>query len=585
MTHRKLQLHISRLAVLALAVLLLLLTLPAAFAAEASGSCGSGVEWVLSGDTLTITGSGPMADYSEVTPAPWQPYKDSVRRIVVGSGVTSVGSCAFIQMDNVEAVRLANSVTAIGSWAFYNCYDLEVAELGGVQTIGRSAFERCLSLSAVRLPNSLRQIGEQAFYRCEGLMSITIPSSVTSMGSSAFAYCINLRSASVLAQITELPLWTFYGCEMLQSVSLTSHITSIGTQAFRNCDSLTETVYGGATREIENQMPQVDRFVGFIEPEENNEVDVVTTQTDKRPDGTTVVTDHHYTATENGSVNTTTVSTGNSTSVKVDAVLENSTGWQDVENQVQAGLSRAESVTVDIWLKDGTVVSGADLGRFTGQDVTLTIHTVQGATWHVNGENLNFRTLAEEYDLSYTLRSLASPDRAQREAVGNCQAFTVEFHKSIDFKVEVELPLGRLLARKTAVFFALEEDGYARAQTVLIDGSGIAHFYLARVTAGEKYLIGIDVPAVKDGSVAGSNLSDAIIPSTMTNEYPDLGQMEEIEYIITGVKSSWGIDMRQLTWIIVAVMGASVIVVGTVIFIMNKSKLKNGYVPMLDDEE
>ena len=55
-----------------LAVLMVLTLLPAAAFAdgELSGTCGDNVTWKLEGDTLTISGTGPMFDYKSYN-GPW----------------------------------------------------------------------------------------------------------------------------------------------------------------------------------------------------------------------------------------------------------------------------------------------------------------------------------------------------------------------------------------------------------------------------------------------------------------------------------------------------------------------------------
>lgn len=62
----------------------------------ASGSCGSNVTWIFDGeDTLTVNGSGAMENYSDSAECPWYSSKNSIKSVVIGSGVTSVGSYAF----------------------------------------------------------------------------------------------------------------------------------------------------------------------------------------------------------------------------------------------------------------------------------------------------------------------------------------------------------------------------------------------------------------------------------------------------------------------------------------------------------
>lgn len=545
------------------AITIMLLTghIPVAHAAEASGDCGNGLSWSLNGGTLTISGKGDMPDYQEFTPAPWNAYSDSIRSVRVESGVTSVGDFAFFCLSEATAVTLANSVTEIGSYAFYGCSALELLNLGGgVRTIGESAFEECTSLMSVQLPSSLKTLRFHAFYRCESLVSITVPSSVTTMESTVFAYCTNLRSASVLASIQELPLWTFYGCYELSSVTLSSSIGSVGTYAFYNCDKLPQSGYT-----ISDSAGRMDS----------------STTTTKQENGATITTDSHYTEQANSAINVQTAQTqsGTTTTVetKVDAILDNADGWSELEERVdRALLANDDTVQVNVSLKGDAEVSGEDLDRFAGKNVALTIHTQQGAYWHINGTDISSANLADSYDLSFTLQSLTDPTEEQAAAVGTGTSFVVVFDKTIDFKVEVELPLGASLARNTAVFFAPgEEGGFERMQATVIDAEGIAHFYLGLIQAKTEYLIGINIPD-RD---AESGISDAIVPEALQNEYPQLEQVAEVEYVVTGVKSSWNMNFGQVSLILAAVMIGSVIVVGVVMAILFKRKLKNGYVP------
>ena len=118
---------------------------------------GASVTATLSGGTLTIRGSGPMANYvseSEVEfAAPWWYDGKKVTRIIIEDGVT---------------------------------------------TIGASAFDGFRNLTSVTIPNSVSSIGSDAFVWCESLTTITIPSNVTSIGSGAFTGCTGLTSITVL---------------------------------------------------------------------------------------------------------------------------------------------------------------------------------------------------------------------------------------------------------------------------------------------------------------------------------------------------------------------------------------------------
>jgi hypothetical protein len=48
----------------------------------------------VTGDTLYITGTGAMQDYSEDSPAPWN--EESFAPVVIQEGVTTIGDSAFM---------------------------------------------------------------------------------------------------------------------------------------------------------------------------------------------------------------------------------------------------------------------------------------------------------------------------------------------------------------------------------------------------------------------------------------------------------------------------------------------------------
>ena len=54
-----------------------------------SGSCGANATWSYDADeaTLTISGTGAMADYTDdPSSTPWADYRTSIRKVVIGDG-------------------------------------------------------------------------------------------------------------------------------------------------------------------------------------------------------------------------------------------------------------------------------------------------------------------------------------------------------------------------------------------------------------------------------------------------------------------------------------------------------------------
>lgn len=233
-----------------LSLLLLCALLPLPALAAESGTCGDGVKWSLSSSVLTVSGKGAMSNFSDDAPAPWSEYADSINRVVVESGVTSVGDQAFCGCENLRSVSLPDSVTAIGSRAFKECRALGSLFLPSrLERIGEAAFESCESLSGIRLPSGLRAIGSYAFYRCYSLSTITIPASVADLGMVVFSYCDHLVQAAILCPIEKLPDSTFYGCTSLTAVSLPDTVSTVGERVFYECGSLDRVYYSGAQEE------------------------------------------------------------------------------------------------------------------------------------------------------------------------------------------------------------------------------------------------------------------------------------------------------------------------------------------------
>ena len=221
----------------------------------ASGKCGDSASWKLDADgVLTITGAGPMADYSQHASdncAPWRTYANDIKKVVVQKGVTAIGSYAFASLERVTSVTIPEGVTSIGSSAFENCGLMAYGGLGavtlpeGLTTIGSSAFSGSY-MDSLTLPESLRTIGGAAFEKSH-LKTLTIPGGVTSIGNGAFS---NSHLTSIqLPDGAQLGAMLFYQCYELTDVTLPADLTVIGDSMFENCTKLTHvTIPSGVTR-------------------------------------------------------------------------------------------------------------------------------------------------------------------------------------------------------------------------------------------------------------------------------------------------------------------------------------------------
>ena len=175
--------------------------------------------WKLYEDgTLTISGTGTMKDYDYYNnPSPASQKKDSVKKVVIEDGVTSIRNSAFYDCNSLTSITIPNSVTSIGELAFSGCN----------------------SLTSITIPDSVTSIGAYAFNDCSRLTSITIPDGVTSIGDYVFMSCLRLTSITIPDGVTSIGAYAFFNCWCLTSITIPDGVTSIGNKAFYNCTNLT----------------------------------------------------------------------------------------------------------------------------------------------------------------------------------------------------------------------------------------------------------------------------------------------------------------------------------------------------------
>lgn len=268
---------------------------------------------VLSGKTLTISGTGAMPDFDfpKGNLAPWWNYEalgmltsfgsfkleGELKKVVIKDGVTNVGSYALFFLPAATQVTLPESVTSIGRYGIAMCSKLtgmsipkgvtEIDDFGlagdgltavtlpdGLQSLGRGAFDTCTSLTNTTLPaaitavpgkcfadctkllnvkyaGTVTAIGERAFESCKSLVTAPIPETVTEIGASAFTGCTALTDVTIPAGVTAIPEDCFRGCTALADMKLPGTVTSVGHNAFTGCIALGDVRCYGAAPTVE----------------------------------------------------------------------------------------------------------------------------------------------------------------------------------------------------------------------------------------------------------------------------------------------------------------------------------------------
>ena len=143
-------------------------------------------------------------------------YRNSVQKIEIGSGVSSIANYAFRNCRSLTSATIPDSVTSIGDQTFSDCY----------------------SLTSATIPDSVTSVGKYVFNNCRSLTSATIPDGITSIGMSMFDLCSSLASITIPDSVTSIENYAFRDCSSLKSVTIPDGVASIGDQTSVECCSL-----------------------------------------------------------------------------------------------------------------------------------------------------------------------------------------------------------------------------------------------------------------------------------------------------------------------------------------------------------
>lgn len=144
-------------------------------------------------------------------------------------------------------------ISEIAPYAFYHRESLvSVIIPSSVTSIGDYAFYSCKGLTSITIPDGVTSINYHAFQNCAGLTSVMIPDRVTSIGESAFSYCSGLTSVTIGNGVTSIGKYAFESCRSLNSLTIPSSVTSIEMYAFRFCAVLTSVKFIGQPPAIIN---------------------------------------------------------------------------------------------------------------------------------------------------------------------------------------------------------------------------------------------------------------------------------------------------------------------------------------------
>ena len=148
--------------------------------AQASGSCGANATWEYDNGTLTISGTGAMADYTDaLTDNPWNDYRNSITKVVIGDDITHIGNWAFMGCSALYEVTIGDHVASIGAEAFANCLNEDFKYLAipaSVENIGAFALSNIKYLEYIACyASTAPTLGAEALTILNNLVAIYVP--------------------------------------------------------------------------------------------------------------------------------------------------------------------------------------------------------------------------------------------------------------------------------------------------------------------------------------------------------------------------------------------------------------------------
>lgn len=192
--------------------------------------------------TVTSIGSSAFLQCEELT------------SVSIPNTVTSIALSAFRECTGLTSVVIPESVTTIGKRAFSGCENLVSVNIpDGVKVINDETFAWCAKLKSVNIPDGVTSIGERAFIYCTELLSVNIPDGVTSIGDMAFAMCTGFISVTIPESVTSIGQEAFFACDGIASILIPKSVTSIGTSAFCGCTGLTSIVVESGNPEYDSR--------------------------------------------------------------------------------------------------------------------------------------------------------------------------------------------------------------------------------------------------------------------------------------------------------------------------------------------
>lgn len=223
---------------------------------------------------------------------------ESIKAIVIGNTVKTIGKQAFMNCANLETISIGNSVTTIGEDAFKGCDKLKRVNVSSIRQYcsikytnlysyllnGNYEIEREVALMIndnelgreIFIPEGINIIPPFAFSKCQSIEKVYSSNSVAGIGSFAFRGCVNLKEFDfgekpkleiigscafvcsgiermvIPSNAERIEVLAFAGCNKLKYVVIPKAMKTIKKSVFAGCNALISVFYGGTKEQWGN---------------------------------------------------------------------------------------------------------------------------------------------------------------------------------------------------------------------------------------------------------------------------------------------------------------------------------------------
>ncbi len=239
-----------------------------------AGECGDDVYWRYENETLYIFGTGTTFKSGISTfggtDSYWSEYHSSIKKVVIGENITSIGALALHNMLALTTVEMTRNVTTLMQGAFESSRNITTIYYKGEEPIIGTAdissvvdfytgytFDGLSKIEKYILSEHLNEaLLPEVFKGNSKLTQITVPASVTAIGDRTFANCSSLRTLTVLGMDTSVSAYAFANKSSNPTTNYIDNVTIVAYEGsvaqsfaktnlmkFRNIETGVETDY------------------------------------------------------------------------------------------------------------------------------------------------------------------------------------------------------------------------------------------------------------------------------------------------------------------------------------------------------